>query len=927
MKKLLSLILVLALICGMCASATASKSGNYTYKVLSDGTAEITEYNGRESSITIPEKIDGHVVSSIGSNAFMYNSASSITIKGEKITIKDDSFFGCKAKTIQIEAKDLVIGKEAFSCCSDIETFSIKANNTTIGKYAFMYAKPMKSFKWELADKDATGTKTVLEEGAFFSSNIVDITIPGDELVIGKEAFSCCSDIKSLTANCKTISIGNSAFMYANALSTFSAPNANSSENPGKIDENAFFSCGLSSFVVPGCITKIGKDAFSCCSSLKNVVVPATVTSIGSGAFSLCASSLVIKTEPGSAAEKYCNKEWGVKCEYLSTVEMSEIYGEHYDETASQVQEEAAQKAESEAKPKNETVSNQQHTTYGYMKDKWNWYRATFLSDSTLKIEKWSRWKAGVDGDPFAHKYDVCTIDITDGSSDFFWIDESQTAFSISLTDENDSDIDGSKRIGFALDRSDLGETTDYSYMNDKWDWYRAVVLSDSAIKVEKWSRFNAGEDGDPFAYDSDICIIQVGDASTDFAWTDDEHVAFTITMQDEDNSYWDDQKLTPFAIEPDPAKHACYTYQNDKWDLYKAYRLSDKTIVVEVWTRFNAGEDGDPFKRERIISIIKADDTSSDFKWTDDAQVAFTITMQDEDNSYWDGEKLIPFGIEVADATYPVLSYLNDRWDLYRAFVLSDNTIVIQDWTRFNAGADGDAFKRERDVCAIVPSEGTFGFKWTDDSHVTFTVTMQDEANSYWDEKQSVTFSTATDKENSAKIGGAAKQKATAIEFSGDQSTPVPHAADESTPEPTEKPTEAPTEQPTEAPTPAPVREVIDLSGYSDEDIWAMASQVQADIISRQLELTATLPEGNFIVGKEIPAGKYTLKLLSRDPFSSLTVRAKGASKDEDPKEYFYFGDRDVGKDFNLTIDEGDTVIISNCSVTITITKGIVFR
>ena len=372
MRKLLSLILILALVCGMCITALAAKSGSYTYKLLSDGTIEITDYSGRESSITIPNTIDGHIVSSIGSNAFMYNSATLITFKGTDITLQDDAFFGCKAEQIYLEANNLVIGKEAFSCCSNIKAFTIKANNVTIKQYAFMYAKPMTTFSWELADQNATGTKTVLEEGAFFSSSISSISIPGDELVVGKEAFSCCSDIESFSSSCKTISIGDSAFMYAKKLSSFDVPYANSLERPGKIDNNAFFSCGLSSFVVPVCVTKIGKDAFSCCSSLKSVVIPSTTDSIGNDAFSLCNSSLVIKTEVGSAAEKYCNKSWGINCEYLSASELTDIYGDGFADVAKQAQEKAVQKAESETKPQNNTVSNQQYKVYGYMKDKWN---------------------------------------------------------------------------------------------------------------------------------------------------------------------------------------------------------------------------------------------------------------------------------------------------------------------------------------------------------------------------------------------------------------------------------------------------------------------------------------------------------------------------------------------------------------------------
>ena len=45
--------------------------GDYSYTVKSDGTAEITGYSGSGTDITVPGELDGHAVTSIGSEAFM----------------------------------------------------------------------------------------------------------------------------------------------------------------------------------------------------------------------------------------------------------------------------------------------------------------------------------------------------------------------------------------------------------------------------------------------------------------------------------------------------------------------------------------------------------------------------------------------------------------------------------------------------------------------------------------------------------------------------------------------------------------------------------------------------------------------------------------------------------------------------------------
>ena len=49
------------------------QSGDCTYIVLEDGTAEITLYTGEASELSIPDAIDGRAVSSIGVAAFNWS--------------------------------------------------------------------------------------------------------------------------------------------------------------------------------------------------------------------------------------------------------------------------------------------------------------------------------------------------------------------------------------------------------------------------------------------------------------------------------------------------------------------------------------------------------------------------------------------------------------------------------------------------------------------------------------------------------------------------------------------------------------------------------------------------------------------------------------------------------------------------------------
>ena len=55
---------------GAVAEDDALRSGDYQYRVLEDGTAEITSYSGGDSVLKIPNTLDGKMVTSIGDEAF-----------------------------------------------------------------------------------------------------------------------------------------------------------------------------------------------------------------------------------------------------------------------------------------------------------------------------------------------------------------------------------------------------------------------------------------------------------------------------------------------------------------------------------------------------------------------------------------------------------------------------------------------------------------------------------------------------------------------------------------------------------------------------------------------------------------------------------------------------------------------------------------
>ena len=116
------------LICGSVISvSSAEKSGVYEYRLLLDGTAEITAYSGDAEDLAIPGMLDGKPVSILGNMAFAFNnSLTYVTVPDSVICIDDEAFVACR-NLISVSIPDSVkrIGDGAFRECSRLTTLMI----------------------------------------------------------------------------------------------------------------------------------------------------------------------------------------------------------------------------------------------------------------------------------------------------------------------------------------------------------------------------------------------------------------------------------------------------------------------------------------------------------------------------------------------------------------------------------------------------------------------------------------------------------------------------------------------------------------------------------------------------------------------------------------------------------------------------------
>ena len=71
---------------------------------------------------------------------------------------------------------------------------------------------------------------------------------------------------------------------------------------------------------------------------------------------------------------------------------------------------------------------------------------------------------------------------------------------------------------------------------------------------------------------------------------------------------------------------------------------------------------------------------------------------------------------------------------------------------------------------------------------------------------------------------------------------------------------------------------EGLDVSGLTDDALVSLMELVNEELVKRGIEKTAVLAKGAYLVGIDIPAGKYLFTCLAKgDDWGNVTVRSEG--------------------------------------------------
>ena len=265
MKRILSFILLVCLVLGLCLPASAENAApetytsadGYTYILKEDGSAEITGYTGGEKALAIPADLDGHAVTSIGTRAFYGNKALTEAVVPD--TVK-------------------VLGIQCFGHCEKLKSVTLPEGLESILTFTFDSCR-------KLSSVNIPDSVTQINEGLFLEcASLKEVALSPDhpllELVDGVLFKKTSSTLLWYPASRKG--------------KEYEVP-----DGTKRIGAYAFSESKLERIVLPGSVEELPESAFGNCLKLKAVNIPPKVTS-ADGAFKNCDKLESIEVDEGN---------------------------------------------------------------------------------------------------------------------------------------------------------------------------------------------------------------------------------------------------------------------------------------------------------------------------------------------------------------------------------------------------------------------------------------------------------------------------------------------------------------------------------------------------------------------------------------------------------------------------------------------------
>lgn len=275
---------------------------------LNGSRATITDYNGSDTAVVIPDKIRGNRVVAIASGAFddKAKEITSIVINStySNFEIEEKAFEKLTALTKVVLPSGLKeIPDECFSGCSALKEVYMPSTLTAIGEKAFyectslVFSYSSQSYGEDVSESVFYLPESLLEIGnsAFYGcTRLEGLYIAKSLEKIDDNAFYNCTRLSNVKVadNSELTTIGASAFYSAIIKSNETAPL--NFPNLITIGEKAFANVksNFTYFAFPASVTAVGENAFLSCTSLSKVKFADDAKDIafGVGCFENCSS-------------------------------------------------------------------------------------------------------------------------------------------------------------------------------------------------------------------------------------------------------------------------------------------------------------------------------------------------------------------------------------------------------------------------------------------------------------------------------------------------------------------------------------------------------------------------------------------------------------------------------------------------------------
>lgn len=277
-----------SMIAAKAATGSATSEDDFYYDV-DDGEVTITgvRSDGDITEVSIPSKIDGYPVTTIGYNAFGWSNIEKFTLPSTIKRINSSAFSHCeKLKNITLPSSLKVLGYSAFSYCSQLRSITIPASVTELSQSTFGNCTRLKSVTFKTRKIDYIPT-----ECFEYCKRLEAFSIPSSVKSIENYAFWHCSKLASVKIGSKVNRINDYAFAYNYALKNIAIPSSVRS-----IGRYAFRNCtNMTGITFKGKKTQLSDHTFESCKALKKIRIPDSMSTVPEYCFGGCESLSSVK--------------------------------------------------------------------------------------------------------------------------------------------------------------------------------------------------------------------------------------------------------------------------------------------------------------------------------------------------------------------------------------------------------------------------------------------------------------------------------------------------------------------------------------------------------------------------------------------------------------------------------------------------------